>query len=625
MQPLSSNTRARLEIRRRARLFSIFVLLVFLVLVYRLWALQVSQGKQYTVLSEHNRMRLERIPGIRGMIFDRKGRLLVNSRPSFDIVFVPEGTRPHESTLRKLASMLDRDEADFFRIVRGRKKNAKIVTLERDVDWESVVLVEAHQMDLPGVSLRVRPQRSYLTQGVMAHMLGYIGEISPKQLRRWRKRGYGRGDAVGKFGLEKKWERHLAGRSGGEQVEVDALGRKVRVLNRLKSSPGHNVILTVDMDLQESAHRALEGKEGSIVVMEVKTGAILAMVSAPAFDPNAFARGLTPKEWRKLMFDKERPLHNRAIQGQFPPGSIFKIIVALAGLSEEVIRPQQRFFCPGSHVVGNRVFRDWKKQGHGHVNLHKALVESCDVYFYQLGQKLGVDKIAKHSRLFGLGSETGIDLDDEKPGLIPDKKWKKRRYKQPWYPGETPSVSIGQGFVSVTPLQVVNFMSAVANGGTLHRPWFVRRVEAANGEIIEQYGPETKAKIALDKKHLEAVRSALRDVVHSDRGTGKRARSTYAEVAGKTGTAQVMQIRGKMIKSEDLPYEVRDHAWFVAYAPAEDPEIAIVTLVEHGGHGGSTSAPIAKEIIDTYFRLAGREVALPQSTGTSIMPGSHAN
>lgn len=625
MQPLSSNTRARQETRRRTRLFSVFVLLVFFILVYRLWALQVSQGKQYTVLSEHNRVRLERIPGIRGMIFDRKGRLLVNSRPSFDIVFVTAGSQSHNGTLRKLANMLDRDEADFTRILKGRKKGAKTVTLERDVDWETVVRVEAHQMDLPGVSLRVRPQRSYLTHGMMAHILGYIGEISPKQLRLLRKRGYGSGDAVGKFGLEKKWERHLAGRSGGEQVEVDAFGRKVRVLDRLKSSPGHNVILTVDKDLQQTAHTLLEGKEGTIVVMEVKTGAILAMVSAPSFDPNTFARGLTPKEWRALMFHKERPLHNRAIQGQFPPGSIFKIVVALAGLNADVIRPRQRFFCSGSHVVGNRVFRDWKKQGHGHVDLHKALVESCDVYFYQLGQKLGVDRIAEYSRLFGLGSATGIDLDDEKPGLIPDKKWKKQRYKQPWYPGETPSVAIGQGFVSVTPLQMVNFISAVANGGTLHRPWFVRRVEAANGEIVEQYGPATTNQIPLNKKHLQAVRSALRDVVHSDRGTGKRARSAYATVAGKTGTAQVVQVRGKMIKSEDLPYEVRDHAWFIAYAPAEDPEIAVVTLVEHGGHGGSTSAPITKEIIDTYFRLAGREVALPQTIGPRIASEAHAN
>lgn len=611
--------------RRRVRCLAALVLLAFFTLGYRLWVLQVAQGNRYTVLSEHNRIRLERIPGIRGMVFDRQGRLLVNSRPSFDIVLAAQSPGEDARSLRSLAGLLERPPSDFLTKLDEDRDDTKTVTLERDVGWETVVLVEAHQLRLPGVSIRVRPQRSYLTDGMMAHVLGYIGEIGPKQLRQLRKRGYGRGDSIGKFGLEKTWETHLAGRSGGEQVEVDALGRRVRVVDRLQSKPGHNVVLTVDRDLQEAAYEALAGKEGAIVVMEVRTGAILALASAPAFDPNSFARGLTPKEWRHLVTDQERPLHNRAIQGQFPPGSIFKVVVALAGLSEDIVKPRQRFFCGGSHVVGNRMFRDWKRQGHGHVDMHRAIVESCDVYFYQLGQKLGVNKIAKYARLFGLGAPTGIDLDDEKAGLIPDTEWKKQRYKEPWYPGETPSVSIGQGFVTVTPLQMARFMAAVANGGTLYKPWFVRRVETAEGQIVEEYGPEPVANVSVEPEDLEVVRRALRDVVLGERGTGRRARSEYMEVAGKTGTAQVMQIRGKMIKSEDLPYHVRDHAWFVAYAPAQDPEIAVVTLIEHGGQGGAVAAPITKEIVDTYSRLTGREVALPQLTRTAPAQDSHAN
>ena len=607
MLPLRPTSRILTEFRGRIRIFGLLVLLVFTFLTYRLWTLQILQGQRYTVMSEHNRIRLERVPAVRGMVFDRKNRLLINSRPSFDVRYLADDSRDRETTLRRLAEMVDGDGERFLEAVH-HSKGSKGVTLVRDVDWPSVVAVETHQPDLPGVYVSVRARRSYLTDQMTSHVLGYLGEINTRQLRRLRRRGYRRGDEIGQAGLEKRWEQHLAGRSGGEKVEVDATGRKVRVIDRHKATPGHNVVLTLDMDVQQVAYGALKGKEGAIVVLDVNTGAVLALVSTPAFDPNSFARGMTPGEWRQLAADSENPLHNRALQGHFPPGSTFKIVTALAGLQEGVISPDRTLFCGGSYKVGNRVLRDWKKNGHGHMNMHQALVQSCDVYFYQLAQRLGVDKIAKYARRFGFGAPTGIDLDGESGGLVPDRAWKRRRFGQPWYPGETPLVAIGQGFLGVTPLQMASLLATVANGGTVYRPWFVKQVLSPEGEVMEEYGPVRSGTVDMKPENLALVRRALFDVVHGRRGTGKRARSKIVDIAGKTGTAQIAEMRGEAVKSEDLPYVVRDHAWFVAYAPAEKPEIAVATLVEHGGHGGATAAPIAKKVIEAYFRSEGQEM-----------------
>ena len=607
MLPHRPTSRTQTEFRGRIRISVLLILLVFTFVTYRLWTLQILEGKRYTVMSEHNRIRLERIPAVRGMVFDRKNRLLINSRPSFDVRYAPDDSQVREATLRRLANMVDGDGERFMEAVR-RTKGSKGVTLIRDVDWPSVVAVETHRPDLPGVYVSVKARRSYLTDSMTAHLLGYLGEINTEQLQHLRRRGYRRGDAIGQAGLEKKWERHLAGRSGGEKVEVDATGRKVRVIDRLKATPGHNVVLTLDLDVQRAAYDALKGKEGAIVALDVHTGAVLALVSTPSFDPNSFARGMTPDEWRQLMADSETPLHNRALQGHFPPGSTFKIVTALAALQEGVISPDQRLFCNGTYKVGNRTLRDWKKHGHGHIAMRQALVQSCDVYFYQLAQRLGVDKIARYARRFGLGAPTGIDLPGESPGLVPDRAWKRRRLGAPWYSGETPLVAIGQGYLGVTPLQMASLTATVANGGTVYRPWFVRRVLSAEGEVMEEYGPVRTGTVNLREENMALVRKALFDVVHGRRGTGKRARSKIVDIAGKTGTAQVAEMRGEAVKSEDLPYVVRDHAWFVAYAPAEAPEIAVATLVEHGGHGGAVAAPITKRVMETYFRGEGYDM-----------------
>lgn len=593
------------ELRRRARVLYVILAFAFLGLTSRLVFLQVVSGERYTFLSENNRVRLKRVAGTRGMIYDRHGQLLVDSRPSFDLIFVPEDSTDPRDTLRLLARYLKREEKELLSTFEEGKSRAAFdeMVLGRDVDWSVVVAVETHQLDLPGVSLRVRPRRSYADGPMAAHVLGYLGEINQRQLNILREKGYVVGDEIGQYGLERRWEELLRGQSGGQQVEVDALGRRVRVLHEVTDVPGDTVHLTLDRELQAAAYEALKGKEGTIVAIDVNSGAILALASTPAFDPNVFARGIKSDEWSGLIKDQLRPLSNRATQGQYPPGSTFKIIMAIAGLEENVINPDSYIQDPGFFPFGNRSFRDWKKGGHGAVNLHKAIVESCDTYFYQLGPKLGVDRIAKWSRAFGLGEKTGIALDDEKNGIIPDTEWKRKRFRQPWYPGETISVAIGQGYVTVTPLQLANMMAAVANGGKLYRPYLVSKVESLDGATVREYGSELIRTIEMKPETLQRVHKALADVVHGPGGTGGAARSPLIQVAGKTGTAQVIEMKGAYLKSEQLSYFNRDHAWFVSYAPLDKPQIAVAVLVEHGGHGGEAAAPMAKKVFEKFIEM----------------------
>ncbi|MGH7854300.1 MAG: penicillin-binding protein 2 [Candidatus Binatia bacterium] len=593
------------ELRWRARWLYAILAVAFLGLISRLLFLQVFSGERYTFLSENNRVRIKRVAGTRGMIFDRRGQLLVDSRPSFDLIFVPEDASDPQTTLRLLGRYLKRDEAELLKVFEEGKSRAAFdeMVLGRDVDWSAVVAVETHQLDLPGVSLRARPRRSYADGPMAAHVLGYLGEINPKQLKILKEQGYVVGDEIGQYGLERRWEELLRGQSGGQQVEVDALGRRVRVLHEVTDVPGYTVHLTLDRQLQAAAYEALKDKEGTIVAIDVSSGAILALASTPAFDPNVFARGIKSEEWSGLIKDKLRPLSNRATQGQYPPGSTFKIIMAIAALEEGVVNPESFIQDPGFFPFGNRQFRDWKKGGHGAVNLHRAIVESCDTYFYQLGPKLGVDRIAKWSRAFGLGEKTGIALDDEKNGLIPDTQWKQKRFRQPWFPGETISVAIGQGYVTVTPLQLANMMAAVANGGKLYRPYLVSKVESLDGATVREYGPELIRSIAMKQETLNRVHRALADVVHGPGGTGGAARSPAILVAGKTGTAQVIEMKGAYLKSEQLSYFNRDHAWFVSYAPVDRPQVAVAVLVEHGGHGGAAAAPMAKKVFEKFIEL----------------------
>lgn len=578
-------------------------LLCFMLLLARLWNLQILHGEEMRTLSENNRIRLHRVQATRGTVLDRFGRVLIDSRPSFDGVLVPEDAKDIRTTVENLAQLLGQSAADVQGLLTQMTARPPFegITVKRDLSWEEMVALETHQLDLPGVSLQMTSRRSYPLDERLAHLLGYVGEASPHDLLVDPRNHLG--DLIGKVGLEKRLEPYLRGVDGGQQVEVDAVGRKLRVLREVDEVPGDTVTLTIDRDLQEIAWQAMGDHDGSVVALDPNTGEILALVNRPSYDPNVFARGIRRSEWRALVTDKHHPLSNRAIQGQYPPGSTFKIIVATAALEEGVINPFTRIHCAGGMQFGNHYFRCWRKGGHGSVNLHDALVQSCDVFFYQVAQRLGIDTIARYARLFGLGSPTGIDLAHEKSGTIPDSAWKRRRFNQPWYAGETLSAGIGQGYITVTPLQMANVISMVAVGKRF-RPYYVKEIDTPDRAVVRTGTPELVATLKVRDTTLRQIREGLRDVVNAPNGTGKRGRLNGIIAAGKTGTSQVVSMGAKRVKSAQLPWQERDHAWFVTYAPVDAPEIAVATLVEHAeGGGGAVAAPIARQVMQAYFDL----------------------
>jgi len=596
------------DLQRRYKPFLITALIAFMVLGLRAWHLQIIKGEEFSRLSKHNRIRIREIPASRGMILDRRGRILVDNRPSFEVLLVPEDIVDMEKTAEFLHRILKITPEDVGKRLEANKHRPpfKPVRIQSDISRLHLALLETHKLDLPGLIVDVAPRRAYAWGDMASHLLGYLGEIDRQELRQSRFREYQMGDFIGKYGVEQKWESFLKGIDGGRQVEVDAMGRELKVLQRVESHPGNNVFLTIDLDLQMTCETLLRGKEGVIVAMNPQNGKILAMVSHPSFSPSLFAGVINHDDWETLIRNPFHPLQNRAIQGQYAPGSVFKVITAAAGLEEGVISPREILSCAGSYRFGNRTYRCWKKGGHGKVNLHRAIVESCDVFFYQVGQRLGIDTLAKYAKGFGLGKPTEISLSDEKPGLIPSSEWKKKVYDETWYGGETLSCAIGQGYILVTPLQLLNAISAIANGGILYLPQTVERIEMANGKLVKTYPPIPMGKIPLSPENLMIIREALYGVVNEAHGTGRIARIKGMTVSGKTGTAQVIALRDD-VAEEDTPYKHRDHAWFVAYAPPDNPVISVVVLVEHGGHGASASAPVAREVMKKYLHIIKEE------------------
>ena len=593
------------ELQSRLGVAVVLVFAAFAGVGAQLWHLQVERGSEMRLLSENNRIRLVRVPAARGVVYDRNGEILIDNRPSFDVVLVPEDARDRRrQVLRNLASYLGEEESALHQAVRApaiKRLSYEGIVLRRDVDWQGVVALESHQLDLPGVSLQVGPKRYYPFGPLAAHLLGYVGQVSEGELADGAS-GYRSGDLLGKAGLEKAWDVELRGVPGGEQVEVDALGRRMRQLEQVADLPGATLTLTIDRDLQEAADRALGPADGSIVALDPRNGEVLVMVSHPAYDPNMFARGIRRAEWRSLVQDRKHPLANRAVQGQFPPGSTFKVAVATGALEEGVVTPFTGVTCTGGIPFGNHFFRCWKRGGHGGVNLHRAVVESCDVFFYQVGRRLGVDGIAEYARRLGLGLPTGIGLEHEKAGTIPDTQWKRKRFNQPWFEGETLSVAIGQGYVTATPLQMANLAATIANGGTRYRPYYVKRVEAPDGSLRAEIQPEVLGEAHLKKSTLAQIRSAMRDVVMTDAGTGKKAQVVGVDIAGKTGTSQVVKMGEDRNRANRGTQLTRDHAWFIAFAPADSPEIAIACIVEHAGSGGGAiAAPVVQQVLMHYF------------------------
>jgi len=591
--------------RQRVTGAMICVLAVFAVLLLRLIYLQVIKGEEYRLLSLNNRIRLQSIDPPRGLIFDRQGYVLVENRPSFDVSITLKDAASVAETIEKVSSHLAVPAQELMQKLSNSKSISayKPILLKQDIGRNALASIEAHKYDLPGITVNVKLRRHYLDVQDGAHLIGYLSEISPAELAGKKYPGRRRGDFIGKYGAEKAYENHLRGTRGGRQVEVNANGQVVRVLKTVAAKPGQNIYITIDHELQKKAESLLKGVAGAAVAMEPDSGRILALASSPSFDQNFFASGMSHEQWDTLISNPFRPMENKAIQGEYPPGSTYKIITAMAGLEEGLIDENTQVFCPGFYRFGNRTYRCWKKGGHGQVKILKAITESCDVYFYKVGELLGVDRLAWYAKASGLGSPTGINLDKEAKGLIPTAAWKKRRVGVSWQKGETLSVAIGQGFNLATPLQMVGLMAAIANGGTRYQPMILEAIKAPDGRMIHQSNPQVIGKVPLGEKTLELIRTGLWAVVNSDSGTARGSRLADIEISGKTGTSQVISRKKDETSSEEeRPAHHRPHAWFVAYAPSDNPVIAVAVLIEHGEHGSSAAAPVARELIKTYLR-----------------------
>lgn len=583
----------------------LLVLLVFVLLGARLFYLQIIRGEYYRELSSNNCLRKKRIEPLRGLIYDRNGRLLVDNRPCYNLQVIPNDVRHLEETASKLSEFAQVDAKEIESLVqsnRGPYGYAPVV-VKKDIDRDLMAVILSHSHELPGVVIATGAKRNYIYEPLAAHLIGYLGRISEKELKAGvypHKRG---NDMVGRFGAEKAFETQLSGVPGEMIVQVNATGQVVRVLDKEPARPGHNLYLTIDFRLQQKAEALLAGKSGAIVAMDPENGNVLAMASSPGFKQNAFINGMSGKQWQELITDPEHPLRNKAIQGQYPPASTYKIVTAMAALEEKVMSPATTFYCPGFLRFGNRAYRCWKDSGHGKIDMIEAIVESCDVYFYHAGKALGVDVIADYAKSSGLGDKTGIDLTNESKGLIPTSEWKRKTVGSPWQPGENLSIAIGQGFNLVTPLQMAVLYSAVANNGTLYKPDIMKSIMSVSGTNVEESGPESFGKLPVCRETLEIIKKGLYDAVNKRKGTAYwHVRSEQTPISGKTGTAQVIGRRlDDMPEDEEISRKYFTHAWFIGYAPSNDPEIVVSVLVEHGGGGASVAGPMAKEMMLTHL------------------------
>lgn len=578
------------------------ILIALSLILMRLFHLQIIAGHTYRELSTNNRIRIQSLPPSRGLIFDSQGDLLVDNRPAFDLLIVPRDASPLSETLGRLSLLTGIPEAEMAERIakKGGEDSSQQVVVKRDIGRDVLAPVEVHSFDLPGVVVKVRPKRFYLNPGMAAHLLGYLGEINAKEMASGEHPEASGGDFIGKFGIERVMEPILRGVEGGRQVEVDAHGRVIREVQRVEANPGQNIYLTLNPTLQAKAESLLVGDVGAVVALDPRSGAVLAMASSPTFDQNDFVSGLSTAKWDSLRNDPGRPMENKATQALYPPASVFKIVTSIAALEENAVGPQNRFFCSGKHAFGNRVYRCWKRGGHGWVTLFEAISQSCDVFYYEMGERLGVDRLAFYSRACGLGEPTGVELPGEGAGLVPTAEWKRSRYGRSWQSGETLSLAIGQSYNLVTPIQMAMLAAAMANGGILYKPYIMGKVETASGKAVRVTQPVEKGRLPASPRTLELVRNGLWGTVNSPRGTARIAAIQGVTVAGKTGTAQVISKGDEESRQKNI-HKFKDHAWFVAYAPVENPTIAVAVIVEHGEGGSTKAAPIARDVIKTYL------------------------
>jgi penicillin-binding protein 2 len=593
----------------KKRIVGALVIVIFFlsVIILRLWYLQIVNGDEYEQRSYTNRVRKREIAAPRGHILDRHGREIVTNRPSFNVSLIQEDSSDLGTLLKRLSPILNKDVEELWDKVReasGRPRYMPIL-LKEDIDWQTLAYLENHNHQFSGIRTEFQPVRVYHYNDLAANVIGYLGSISKKELEVADRDIYSGGDIIGKRGLERLRESDLRGEKGFSYSEVDAKGFEQQLLKSIEPLPGREIRLTLDVDLQLMAesYMAAGEKSGAVVAMEVRTGRLLAAVSSPTIHIEDFIGGISTEKWQKLLDNPQHPLLNKVVQAMYPPGSTYKMITALAGLSKGIINEDTVFYCPGSYRFGNRTYRCWKHSGHGPVNLVKAIAESCDVYFYQVGQRVGVDGLAEFAQRLGLGRETGVEMEYEKSGLVPTREWKEKNRNTKWQEGETLSVAIGQGFNLTTPLQICVMTAALANGGKVYRPQLVEQVIDPDGIVVENFTPELVSRVEGMEKYFTLIGRGMDEVVQGKHGTARRVAIDGLRIAGKTGTAQVVklaQYRG--LKDEDIPYKYRDHAWFTCYAPAENPEIAVTVLVEHGLHGSSGAGPIARAILKEYFR-----------------------
>ncbi len=587
-----------LETGRVYRILFVIMSLLVAVIIVRLWYLQIYKGSQLEYYSQNNHLRRIDIIAPRGKLYDRNGLLLADNNVSYSLYITPpEFKYTEKERLSQIVDIKVKDLDAKLSVWDGFSYTPLLI--DPYLSWEQVSQILADKPFLPGVAVQWQTKRFYLDGKGMSHVLGYVREIGEEELDALNKKypdRYVSGDFIGKYGIEKTYENDLSGKDGAIVKLVDASGKEIRTYTYIDPVQGESISLTIDARLQDYTSGLMQGYVGCAVAMDPATGAILAMVSEPSFDINNFSSYLTPAEWSSVANNPDHPLENKCIQGMFAPGSTYKPVLAIAGLNERVISPEKTISDPGYFVVGNRVYHDWKKGGHGIVDMHKAIVQSCDTYFYRLGTLLGVDTIAKYARLLGLGKPTGIDLSSEKPGLVPTSEWKEQTFHEPWYPGDTPPIAIGQGYDLVTPLQLLVAYSAIANGGSIMRPHVLLYPTATTQDYIV-------SKLGVNGQILDVIRKGLLGVVNEPHGTAPGARLKDIQVAGKTGTAQVIKEGAfRNIPESKIPVMYRDNAWFVAFAPYKSPRIAVVVLVEHGGHGGFASAPIAKNMINFYLQ-----------------------
>lgn len=581
---------------RRSLIMALIKFLLLMVIIARLYYLQVYQADRYKTLADENRISTRLLVPPRGIIFDRNGVTIASNQQNFQALIVAEQAPNVQETLDAFKKIIPLSEAEEERIKKDLKRNRSFVPIKiRDnLSWEEVSRIQLNAPDLPGIVIDEGLTRYYPFGAGMAHILGYVSSVSDKDVKDdplLEVPGF----KIGKSGIEKYLEKALRGESGNLKLEVNAYGRIMKEIERVDGIPGKDVQLTIDSRLQQKAFELFGEESGAAVLLDVHTGEILAFVSAPSFDPNMMTQGLSTEDWNALLHNERNPLTDKAISGQYSPGSTFKMIVALAALEAGVIKPETRTYCAGKMFLGNHAFHCWKKEGHGHLNVVEALQHSCDIFFYETAQKLGIEKIADMARRFGLGSKINIGLENEKAGLIPDKEWKLRRFGEPWQQGESLISGIGQGYILTTPLQLATMTARLVNGGYEIKPTFLKVSDGEKSKI---------RKIDVSPTNLELIKEGMYAVVNKPGGTAWRSQFDYhgQRMGGKTGTTQVRRItmkeRREGIKKEsELPWRLRNHALFVGYAPHDNPKYAVAVLVEHGGGGSSVAAPLAGKIL----------------------------